>query len=135
MVNVDTLKRQHEDVVDIVAGITGLIKKDNIEQDAFDIANKISMLAGKLKIHLNTEDEYMYPSLLNSENTDLRSMAKQYIDEMGEIGKVFVAYKESYNTKTKILKDKDGFKKATEDIVKLLTERIEKENSKLYPLL
>lgn len=60
-------------------------------------------------MHLSTEDQYMYPALLNSPNPQVKVVAERYIDEMGSIGSAFVAFKDNYNTKFKILNDTVGF--------------------------
>jgi len=129
------LKRQHEDIFNIIRGIKAIIQQGNMERDAADIASQINTLAGKLRIHLISEDEFMYPFLLNSENSELKNIAREFIDEMGNISNEFMEYKNRYNTKSKILNDKSKFLVETESIFKALENRIEKENKFLYPLI
>ncbi|HHW01056.1 MAG TPA: hemerythrin domain-containing protein [Clostridiaceae bacterium] len=135
MANMNMLKRQHEDILNVMLGIRGTVRKENLERDAANIATQISILAGKLKIHLSTEDEFMYPALLDSSNSELVNVAKEFIGEMGGISREFAEYKDRYNTKTKILNDPKGFLQETERIFKILENRIEKENKILYPLI
>ncbi|HHY90380.1 MAG TPA: hemerythrin domain-containing protein [Clostridiales bacterium] len=133
--NLDMLKRQHEEIFSVLLEIKDIVRQGNLERDAADIAKQISILAGKLKIHLASEDKYMYPSLLNDGNPELKKMAEKFIKEMGDISDVFTEFKDRYNTKTKILNNRDGFLKEIENIFKTLENRIEKENKVLYPLI
>jgi len=135
MIYLDMLKRQHEEILSILSEIKGIIRSGNLEENAAEAANLISILAGKLRVHLNAEDELMYPSLLNSNNPEIRSTAGSFTEEMGNISKVVSDYKERYNTRTKILTNKYGFATETENILSMLEKRIEKENSILYPMI
>jgi len=135
MANMNMLKRQHEDILNVILGIRGTVKRGNLERDAANIATQISILAGKLKIHLGTEDEFMYPTLLDSSNSELVNVAREFIEEMGGISREFAEYKDCYNTKTKILNNQKGFLLETERIFRVLENRIEKEDKILYPLI
>ncbi len=131
MLYLETLKRQHEEIAQILSDIKSYIKQD-IAKEALEISSKISNLAGKLKVHLNTEDQYMYPQLLKSSNHEVRTTAQAYIDEMGTISTEFMAYKERFNTRTKITNDIALFVSESQRIFDLLEERIAKEDSNLY---
>jgi hemerythrin-like domain-containing protein len=134
MLHIETLKRQHEGINDAISGIKKSLKITDLEREAFEISQKISLLAGVLKIHLGTEDRYMYPQLMQSESNELKKVAKEYVEEMGNISGEFIDYKNRFNTKTKIVSDTKGFINETERILKILEERIEKEDSNLYSI-
>lgn len=135
MGNISNLKRQHLEIQQVVSQIEDLIKQNNLEDKAAKIAQNISILAGKLKIHLDTEDKFLYPDLLKDDRSNLRKMAKEYSEEMGNISKVFMNYKDNFNTKSKIMKNMEGFKSETASVFQVLGKRISKENKELYPLI
>lgn len=87
MLNLAALKRQHQEIREILREIKQGLSNTDIEKEASQLATKICLLAGKLKIHLSTKDQYMYPQLLQSDNVKLRKTAQGYIDEMGHIRK------------------------------------------------
>ena len=60
-------------------------------------------------------------------------MATEYSDEMGNIHSVFTEYKNKFNTRNKILSNKEEFIKESKRVLALLVNRIEKEDLKLYP--
>lgn len=131
MLNLETLARQHKEISEIVTHIKQMIH-NNIDKNALDIAKQINMLAGKLKVHLATEDKYMYPYLLQSDSHIVRETAQIYADEMGHINNEFTNYKNKFNTRTKIINNTKEFLNETDRIFKILEERISKEDISLY---
>ncbi|MFU0825800.1 hemerythrin domain-containing protein [Clostridium sp.] len=135
MGNILNLKRQHVEIRELVNSINSLINRNNIENDAGEIAKNINILSGKVRIHLDSEDKFLYPDLLKEGNERVKNIAAAYTNEMGNIALVFNDYKNKFNTKTKILSDIDGFKKETYKVLKVLSNRLEKEDKELYPLI
>lgn len=134
MADIKNLTRQHGDI-DLLIGNIKNLSKGNIESSIDIIVKDINMLAGKLKIHLDTEDKFLYPDLLNMNNEVLNTMAKEYMKEMGNISSEFIKYKNSFNTKNKIISNVEQFKIQTVEIFEILERRINKEERELYPRL
>lgn len=134
MADIKNLTRQHGDI-DLLIGNIKKLSKGNIESSVDIIVKDINMLAGKLKIHLDTEDKFLYPDLLNVNNEVLNTMAKEYMKEMGNISSEFIKYKNSFNTKNKIMSNIEQFKIQTVEIFETLERRINKEERELYPRL
>ncbi len=135
MLNIATLKRQHEQIGELLTELKQDIARGSLEQEASNIALKINILAGKLKVHLDTEDRYMYPQLLQSRETELKKLAQAYMDEMGYISKAFTNYKGRFNTKSKILGNPQVFLKESQEMLEVIGQRIEKEDVALYTVL
>lgn len=133
---IKTLKRQHEEIVDLISDLKKSIEAaDNLEAGAFEIAQKINLMAGKLKVHLGTEDRYMYPYILEKGSDELKRVAQDYVAEMGTISDEFTDYKNRFNTKSKIIGDTKGFAAETAKILRVLEDRIKKEDMNLYRIL
>lgn len=130
-----TLERQHSEIEEVVTNIKQIIGKNNIDEDAAEIAKQISMLTGKLRVHLRTEDDSMYPYLLETGNDQVKLLAKEYADEMGNISDGFMAYKDKFNTRTKIVNDPEEFLKETKEIFRVLGDRMTKEDTHLYKFI
>lgn len=135
MTNIESLKRQHIDISGNIETIKSLAKKTNFQEDSSEIAKHISLLAGKLKIHLDTEDKFLYPDLLNSKDAKIKKMANDYIKEMGSLCQSFTVFKNQFNTKTKIINNLSDFKIQSVEIINLLEKRISKEDRELYPII
>jgi len=134
--NIDNLMREHKGIFEEIEYITNLINKSDLESNLLDITGHINKLAGKLKIHLGSEDKFLYPSLLNGTDDKLKNLANSYINEMGDISDVFTDYKNGFNTKSKILSEGiDKFVLETKKILKSIESRITKEENGLYKMI
>ena len=127
------LARQHNELYKLLAEMKSL--GYNIESNADKIALNINLLAGKINIHLQSEDKYLYSLLLNSQHTEIRKIAKDFIAEMGHIAKTFNEFKIKFNTKNKILNNINEFKLEYPKIMNAISNRLNKEDKKLYVLL
>ena len=133
MANIDNLERQHSEIKDLVSKIKQEVISSDIALNLDTLVKNINTLSGKLNIHMSSEDKFLYPTLIESKDQQLKQIAKQYSEEMGNIHIEFNNYKNKFNTKTKILSNIDGFLKESKEIIKLLENRISKEDMHLYP--
>lgn len=133
MANLDSLERQHGEIRGLFLKIKNGINTSDIKVNLEELVRNINALAGKINVHMNSEDKFLYPALIESENKQLREMAKEYSEEMGHIHLKFNNYKNKFNTRTKILNDIDGFLKESKETINLLENRISKEDNYLYP--
>jgi iron-sulfur cluster repair protein YtfE (RIC family) len=134
MPNINSLKRQHQDIESLIGKLEDIIHADTLDENALQISKSINELSGRLKIHLSHEDKYLYPKFKKSEHIDLKNKAESYIKEMGDLNEVFNCYKNRFNTKTKILKEPKTFIDESELIFFAIKKRISKEDDDLYLL-
>lgn len=135
MSNLDLLRKQHEEILGIMSTIENLLKKGDLDNSAKDIAFGINTLAGKLKMHLMSEDQFLYPELMNSSDSNLKNTAQRFNSEMGQLADVFAKFVQGYNVPAKILNNKSSFIADIKNVVHAVTTRINKEENKLYPLM
>ncbi|MEW8957392.1 hemerythrin domain-containing protein [Clostridium sp.] len=135
MFNINNFTRQHEEIYKSIEEIESLIKDSNIEENAMHLGKTISLLSGKLKVHLQSEDNFLYPSLLSISDSKIKTITQNYIDEMGNLKITFEDYKNKFNTKNKICSDINKFKMETDKILIALKNRLNKEDNHLYTLL
>lgn len=129
------LKRQHSEIIDLAGYILNDIKNNTVDKNIEQVVKSINTISGKLKIHLLSEDEYLYPNLLSSSDTALNMFGKKYYEEMNEVSKGYDEYKAKYNTSSKLKQNIIDFKEDTERIFSALSNRVEREEKELYPLL
>lgn len=133
--NLSNYLEQHNTIADEISIIKKLVHSNKIEDNAGEIARHISTLAGKIKVHLSSEDKYLYPQLLQSKNIEAQKMAERYQKEMGNLAENFVNYKDRYNTKSKILGKEKELVADTDNMFKVIEKRIEKEEEELYKMI
>jgi len=134
MKNLDQLKRQHLEIFEVLNETKTLIQQQNLENNSQAIAKNINNIAGKLQVHLNNEDRFLYPSFLKSDRVVLQKKAQEYSDEMGDLSKVYAEFKNKYNTRSKIMTDSTAFITDSNNVFKAIEKRINKEDRDLYKL-
>lgn len=135
MINLTQLEKQHQNIKDEIKTIVDMTEKSDYENNLIEITLHINKLAGLLNVHLLSEDEFMYPALKASADSEIRAMAESYSHEMGDLVTEFSAYKNSYNTKNKVLADINEFIPATKAILNKINNRMNKEDNNLYNLI
>ena len=134
MNNLDLLKKQHEEVFILIHTIHQLTERGP-EENAKEIALQINALSGKLKMHLMSEDKFLYPSLVQNTNPNIRNIANAFQQEMGSLAEAFLIFSQKYNISSKIVENKIVFLTESKKMIRQIEERMKKEDVKLYPLL
>ncbi|MDU2066144.1 MAG: hemerythrin domain-containing protein [Sporomusaceae bacterium] len=133
--DIDNLLRQHHDILALVGELEKYKTGDLLQNNAVTVAKSLAQLAGILKMHLSSEDKFLYPKLLQNTDATIHTTAKLFINEMGTLGQSFETYKMSYMGASKITAQADNFIKETQSICAAIRERMNKEEHDLYPLL
>ena len=126
---------QHRSIIIEIDAIKKFTSSGNITENASEIALHISALAGKIKMHLVNEDKFLYPDLVSRGNPEVSKLAEQYQNEMGGLAEVFIQFKDSYNTKSKIVGKDNELMKSAKAIIEQIEKRIAKEEKELYILI
>ncbi|MGV2644453.1 hemerythrin domain-containing protein, partial [Clostridium perfringens] len=78
MANIDNLERQHIEINNLFNKINKTLSLSNVTDDLDGLVLDINTLAGKLNIHMRTEDKFLYPQLINSKDDKLKKVAIEY---------------------------------------------------------
>ena len=90
-------------------------------------------LARQLIAHLALEDRILYPALQRSPHADVRDTAARLQNETGALADAFSTYMAAWSD-DRVARDWGGFCAETRRILTALTDRIDRENRRLYPL-
>lgn len=133
MLNITNFERQHKEIWEIFFSLEKVIHAKRLPENIDTLVINLNTLAGKLNMHMNLEDKLLYPELTKSNNEELKALAIQYSQEMGDISLKFNAFKTQFNTKNKITNNIDAFFIEGKEILKVLHNRLDKEDKYLYP--
>ena len=131
--NMDLYITKHRIIQDYLHQLTTLINGTLDRTNATLIAELINKTTGVLNMHLASEDSFVYPKLLESSDTRVRSITQRYMDEMTKIADAYLAFHKKYNTPSKILADTAEFKQTFKKVRDALLLRMEREEKELYP--
>lgn len=130
----DILRKQHKVILDIVSEIYSSMNQQVSEESCKEIVTLLQMLADKLESHLRIEDNILYPTLLESSSKDIRRNTIIFKNSIADIAKGF----ENYITKwdeNRIQKEYQFFVDESDKVLKLLSDRVEKEDHTLFTYL
>lgn len=134
MPNVQMQCTQHRELADLIGQIAGLAASPAAAQArADDIRGLLNQLAGKLTVHLSGEDKVVYPALAASSDPQVAATAKRFQSEMGGLVEVFKAFNRAW-TASAIKADAARFTAELGQVAKAVGERVQKEETVLYPL-
>jgi len=126
----DKFRVQHNEILQIAKEMTEQMRG---QPDPVALRKLLSNLAGKLSFHLAMEDQALYPRLLGASDPKMKTMAQQFMTEMGGLGGTFAAYNGKWQV-SDIRSDPTGFAEETRAVFAALGQRIARENRELYPL-
>lgn len=127
-------RAQHGELLNVVKSIVQLLDADGLRNDAKEVRHLLSVLHGKLSVHLAMEDKSLYPRLLRHHDSEIRATTQRYIDEMGSLAGAFTAYIGRWPTPSAIQSDPESFITETSGVFEALGKRVDQENNELYVL-
>jgi hypothetical protein len=134
MISLHNFKRQHNAINEELSFLETEIQKEKVLIDISDINFHIGKLTALLRIHLLDENTNLYPNLLSSQDEGVKSLANQYIMEMGELIDEYTIFKCTYSEKR--IKEKiDEFLKDAEQVLHAMKARFTKEENEIYLVL
>jgi len=135
MIDTGNLERQHQDFFVLMGKISIHRSEEQVKANASAIALLLNQLSGKLKIHAISEDKFLYPSLMNHSNLNIKNISQRFYTEMGGLAQVFEEFKNNFATTNKISANPASFLSESQKVFTALQRRVDKENAELYPLV
>lgn len=132
--NIDKFKHQHVTILDDIGALRGLVQA-GIRAHASDIAQRIIAMSGTIKLHLAVEDRTLYPALESCGDAQLARMSALYRGEMKGIHDAYLAFAAKWNNAHRLEEDGETFRAEANAVLKLLYERMKKEDREFYPAI
>ena len=132
--NIDRFKQQHIEILSSISTLRTHVR-NGIANNATDIAALIVAMSSTIKLHLAVEDSTLYPALQNGNNRALAQMGKRFQDEMQSIAASYLAFSRKWNTAARVEEDPEAFRADANSVLKVLYERMQKENTDFYPAI
>ncbi|HEY3784105.1 MAG TPA: hemerythrin domain-containing protein [Steroidobacteraceae bacterium] len=127
-------REQHAPIIRLARDLERHLIGDELAKDASAARQLLSLLSGKLFVHLAVEDRLLYPGILHCEDPAVRAASQRFLQEMGPISQAFKSDSIRWGTQGAIQSRPDAFVAETKQILAAVEERIRRENRALYPL-
>jgi hypothetical protein len=131
--DIGKLRDEHDEILKIVSRLRFLVDqpKPPPRLHLFALRYQLtSILIG----HLKDEDWLLYPRLLSSADAQIAGTARSFIKELGGLATAYIAHCDKWNADA-IGADWPGYCSDSRGLINALTNRIQREDRELYPLL
>ncbi len=130
--NIDKLMGQHVAILHHVDDLRRL-SRAGIADNAQKLASGVIAMTSLIKLHLAAEERALYPALQRSGTPALAQLGTRFQTDMGPIVKAFEVFARNWNTAQRIRDDAEGFRRAANDTMRCLWERVRLEDRDFYP--
>lgn len=131
--DIEKYQKQHMEILDEIQILRKLIA-DGLDTKAEEVCEALIRMNFKVKVHLASEDKFVYPRLLKSADPNTSSQAASFQSEMGDIAKVYNRFSRKWYKAEHIAADPALFQDQANSIFTALHNRIRQEEKNLYPL-
>lgn len=130
---VEELKNENNEIKELRTLLTDLVSNQSLRNNSV-FCELIQRFQNKLDDHLKHEARAIYPELLNHENKSIKKVANDFLSNTHELDRIKSKYVKRWchNPNTN---NQDDFEKETNEIFKLVDERIKMEESCLFSVL
>jgi len=125
------LYREHAEILESVAALRPVLADNAVPPRAAYFELKFA-LARQLVAHLTSEDLLVYPRLIKSEDARVAETATRFAQELGGLLGAFKDWSAQW-TYERAAAEWPVFRRETNQLLRTLTTRIERENRELYP--
>lgn len=134
MYSPDELKQQNEDIAALCRVLSVLVEEKTLHDNPY-VCELMARFKEKVWIHLVFEDNTVYAQLARHDNSDISETAREFHDSAREIRKRFSAYVKHWCKPAVSDREHEALISESREIFRLIRERIEYENSHMFPLI
>ena len=134
MIPIENLKQQQREICELIHVLTLLVQDESVRgtRTVFDLLNRLNE---RVEAHFHLEDSSLYAHLLNHDDKTVKETAWRFLSGEKEIKRFFNAYAAKWCRKFGVTKADATFQRDTEEMLRLLLERIKHVESEFYPMV
>ena len=133
MLPVNELQAENNEIDDLRVALSVLIENSDLRNnDVF--CELLDRFRSKLENHLNHESRSLYPEMLSHRDNDINTIATRFVDNTHELERILHGYTKRW-CKNYHSGDRDRFISETQEIFRLVDERLHMETARLFPAL
>ena len=134
MYTLSELKKQNQEISDLIEVLSALIKEGNLMNNPF-VCDLVSRFNEKVWMHLVFEDNSLYSELAKHHNPDISEIANRFHDSAKSVKKDFSAYMKLWCKVSGTDHHQQAFCEQTTDMLAKIKDRISFETEQMFPLV
>lgn len=132
--NIDKMKIQHAEIIHKISRLREL-SRAGVTAHAQEIAQTVISMSSVIKVHLSTEDQFLYPYLEKVNDQKLKTMSVNFQREMADIVAEYEKFSRRWNTANKLINCDEAFRRDANVVLRKVHERMQREDNNFYPLV
>lgn len=134
MIPIENLKQQQREICELIHVLTILVQDESV-RGTRTVFNLLNRLTEQVEAHFHLEDSALYADLLNHDDKKVKETAWRFLSGEKEIKRFFNAYAAKWCRNFGAVDANGVFQRDTEDMLRLLLERMQQVESEFYPLV
>ena len=134
MYTLNELKRQNQEITDLIAVLSVLINHQTLRANPF-VCELVSSFNEKVWMHLVFEDNTIYSELAKHHNPDISNIADKFHQSAREVKKEFSHYVKLWCKTSTSKGNHAAFIEQSQKIFNLISERVRYEQEEMFPLV
>lgn len=134
MYTLNELKRQNQEISDLIDVLSVLIEKQELRKNPF-VCELVSSFNEKVWMHLVFEDNTIYSELAKHHNPDISNIANQFHDSARQVKKSFSNYVKLWCQTSTTEGNHEAFIDTSTKIFDLIRDRVRYESEEMFPLV
>ena len=134
MYTLDELKKQNQDISDLIDVLEVLIEHEPLTNNSF-VCELVSRFNEKVWMHLVFEENTIYSELSRHHNPDISNIANQFHTSAKQLKKHFSGYVKLWCHSATEKGDHKAFIELSAKIFNLIRDRIRVESEEIFPLV
>lgn len=134
MYTLNELKRQNQEICDLVDVLSVLMQHQNLRSNPF-VCELVSSFNEKVWMHLVFEENTIYSELSKHHNPDISNIAKNFHETARQVKKHFSHYVKLWCQASSAKGSHEEFIKESKKVFDLIRERVRYETEEMFPLV
>jgi len=134
MYTLDELKKQNDDISQLCDVLSVLIENISLHDNSY-VEELMTRFREKVWMHLVFEDNTIYAGLLKSDDEAVRDAAKDFHESAHEIKHLFANFIKHWRHMAVADDEHEPLCKDCREVFKMIRDRIEFENTQIFPLI
>ncbi|TGL77036.1 hemerythrin domain-containing protein [Leptospira yasudae] len=131
--NIEFYKVQYAEIQKLLNDLEKRLHGE-ISESIDGLLHELASFSARLKLHLNVEENLIYPKIKDADVDNASSIAEEYRRRTMELKSSFKTYYSKWLLPSSILKNESQFREDTEKLILNLRDRIRKEENEIYIL-
>ena len=133
MLPVSELQTENHEIDDLRVVLSVLIRNSDLRGNPV-FCELLDRFRSKLESHLNHESRALYPQMLSHRDNDINKIASSFLNNTHELERILTGYSKRW-CKNYHSGARESFIEETEEIFRLVDERLQMESQHLFPAL